>query len=58
MIFLFFSSSILIVTPITSTIPSPYYYEPLLALLLPFSFPVSSPAILSLFFKANMDLLF
>ncbi|MPC84685.1 hypothetical protein E2C01_079430 [Portunus trituberculatus] len=33
MIFLFFSSSVLIVTPITSTLSSPYYHEPILALL-------------------------
>ncbi|MPC70686.1 hypothetical protein E2C01_064941 [Portunus trituberculatus] len=33
--FPFFNSFVLIVTPITSTIPSSYYEEPLLALLLP-----------------------
>ncbi|MPC71962.1 hypothetical protein E2C01_066254 [Portunus trituberculatus] len=34
-IVLFFKSSVLIVTPITSTLSLPYYHEPLLALLFP-----------------------
>ncbi|MPC62036.1 hypothetical protein E2C01_056116 [Portunus trituberculatus] len=55
--FHFFNSSVLIVTPITSTIPSPYYHEPLLALL-PLFLSVSCPAIMSLLFKVNMELHF